>query len=128
MRPSHASAREVRRSTPAITLEGSSMMQRATGTCALAAALMVLSALKAFALTVQIQLSPDNLKFQTVAFQITSEDRDNMKRFNVTVTAKKDHLSPGLLARLKISDGKTDYALVPVEETRDGDKVTYWFN
>lgn len=91
-------------------------------------ALMVLPLSKAAALTVQIQLVPANVTMQKFAFQVTTEERDGMKQFAVSVTAKKEKLSPGLLARLHLSDGKTDFALVPVEETREGDKVTYWFH
>lgn len=90
-------------------------------------ALMVLPVLKTSALTVQIQLTPSNRTEQKFAFQVTNEDRDSMKQFGVTVTAKKEKLSPGLLGRLHLSDGKTDIAMVPVQETREGDKVTYWF-
>lgn len=90
-------------------------------------ALMVLPLLKASALTVEIQLVPANIAQQKFAFQVTNEDRDGMKQFGVTVTARKEKLSPGLLARLHVTDGKTDFAMVPVEETREGDKVTCWF-
>ena len=90
-------------------------------------ALMVLTVLKAYALTVQIQLTPANTAMQKYAFQVTNEEREGMKQFGVTVTAKKEKLSPGLLARLHLSDGQTEIAMVPVEETREGDKVTYWF-
>jgi hypothetical protein len=102
-------------------------MRQMTARCGFAIALMVLPLLKASALTVQIQLDPANITLQKFAFQVTNEDRDGMKQFGVTVTAKKEKLSPGLLARLHLSDGKTDFAMVPVEETREGDKVTYWF-
>ncbi|MCW3098988.1 MAG: hypothetical protein JWL77_4606 [Chthonomonadaceae bacterium] len=102
-------------------------MRQTTARCGFAIALMVLPLLKATALTVAIQLVPANITMQKFAFQVTNEDRDGMKQFGVTVTAKKEKLSPGLLARLHLSDGKTDFAMVPVEETREGDKVTYWF-
>ena len=102
-------------------------MRQISARLGFAIAVFVMSLQPASALTVQIQLVLDNVKFQNYAFQITSEDRDHMKQFGVTITPKKGKLSPGLLARLHLSDGKTDYALVPVEETREGDKVTYWF-
>ncbi|MCW3055822.1 MAG: hypothetical protein JWN14_4992 [Chthonomonadales bacterium] len=102
-------------------------MRQSTVRFGLAMSMLVLPLLKASALTVQIQLTPSNKTEQKFAFQVTNEDRDGMKQFGVTVTAKKEKLSPGLLARLHLSDGKTDIAMVPVEETREGDKVTYWF-
>jgi len=102
-------------------------MRQSTVRLGLTMAVLVLPLLNASALTVQIQLTPGNRTEQKYAFQVTNEDRDGMKQFGVTVTAKKEKLSPGLLARLHLSDGKTDIAMVPVEETREGDKVTYWF-
>lgn len=93
----------------------------------LTAVLILLPLLKASALTVETQLNRANINLQKFAFQITSEERDGMQHVGVTVTAKKEKLSPGLLARLHLSDGKSDIAMVPVEETRAGDKVTYWF-
>jgi hypothetical protein len=102
-------------------------MRQSTIRFGLMLALMLLPLLRASALTVEIQLNPANSKQQKFAFQITSADRDGMQQFGVTVTAKTEKLSPGLLARLHLSDGKSDFAMVPVEETREGAKVTYWF-
>ena len=45
----------------------------------------------------------------------------------MTVTPKKDTLSPGLLARLHLRNAKTNLATIPLEETREAGKVTYWF-
>ena len=40
---------------------------------------------------------------------------------------KKAVFRRGLLARLHLFDDKTEIATVPLEETREGGKVTYWF-
>lgn len=93
-----------------------------------ALALLVLPMVKASAVMVEIQLNPGNIKQQKVAFQITGEERDSMAQVGVTVTSKTEKLSPGLFARLRLSDGKTEFAMVPLEEKREGDKVTYWFH
>lgn len=102
-------------------------MRRMAHRIGLIAVLLALSLVDGSALTVEIQLAPANTGSQKFAFQILCTDRDGMKEFKVTARGKKELLSPGLLARLYLSDGKTDYATVPVEETRDGDRVTYWF-
>ncbi len=102
-------------------------MRQSTMRFGLMLAMLVLPLLQASALTVQIQLTPGNTAMQKYAFQVTNEEHEGMKQFGVTVTAKKEKLSPGLLARLNLSDGQTNIAIVPVEETREGDKVTYWF-
>jgi hypothetical protein len=102
------------------------MLKHGIGT-GLAAALMILLAGHVSALTVEIHLNRENVRDQKYSFQVTSVDRANVMEFAVTVTPKKEKLSAGLLARLYLSDGKTDLATVPVEEKRDGDKVAYWF-
>jgi hypothetical protein len=103
------------------------MMRQSTVRFGLMMALMALPLLKASALTVQIQLTADNIKQQKVAFQITNQYREGLRQVIVTVSPKAEALSPGLLARLTVSDGTTTYAMVPVEEKREGANVTYWF-
>ena len=89
--------------------------------------LLMTGLLTANALTVQFEVGPGNIKTQPYNFDIASRDRDGIQQFNITITQKKGELSPGLSARLHLSDGKTEIAAVPLEETREGGKVTYWF-
>lgn len=74
-----------------------------------------------------INVTPDSIKALPYAFVFTCKDRDGKQQVGITVTPKKGNLSPGLLARLHLFDDKTEIAIVPLEETREGNKVTYWF-
>ena len=111
-------------------------MRNTSATLGLTALLLTAPLLRTNALTVQIEVGPTNIKAQPYQFDITSKDRDGMKQFGVTITPKQGKLSPGLLARLRLFDGENAalatvplaaLATVPLEETRDGGKVTYWF-
>ena len=93
----------------------------------LTALLFTAPTLTANALTVPFEITPGNIKTQQYQFDITSKDRDGLKQIGFTIAPKKGELSPGLSARLHLSDGKTELGVVPVEETRAGGKVTYWF-
>jgi hypothetical protein len=72
-------------------------------------------------------VSPDSVKNLPYTFVFTNEDRDGLIQVGVTVTPKTGSLSPGLPARLHLIKGKTELATIPLEETRENGKVTYWF-
>ena len=102
-------------------------MRNISATLGLTALLLTAPLLKANALTVQIDVGPTNIQTIPYVFAFTSKERAGMKQIGVTVTPKKDKLSPGLLARLHLFNAKTEIAVVPLEETREGGNVTYWF-
>jgi hypothetical protein len=61
-------------------------------------------------------------------FHVTVKDVDGSKQVAVTVEPRDGKMmSPFLAARLSIANAQTTVATVPVEERRDGGKVTYWF-
>jgi hypothetical protein len=102
-------------------------MRNISATLGLTALLLTAPLLKANALTVQIDVGPTNIQTLPYIFAFTNKERDGRRQIGVTITPKKDKLSPGLLARLHLFDAKTEVAVVPLEETREGGAVTYWF-
>ena len=102
-------------------------MQSISVIAGLAILLLTAPLIKASASPPPIDVTPDSIKTLPYTFVFTSKDRDGKQQVGVTVTPKKGSLSPGLLARLHLFDDKTEIATVPLEETREGDKVTYWF-
>ncbi len=92
------------------------------------AALLTMTVRQAHAVWVETQLTPQSTTTQHLSFSIKTKDADALKQFEVTVKPKADwKLSPVLTARLHIVDGETNIAVVPVEEKREGGKMTYWF-
>jgi hypothetical protein len=102
-------------------------MRLMSTTVVLTTLLLTLPLLKVCASPPPIEVGPTNINTLPYSFAFTSQDRDGLVQFGVTVTPKKDRLSPGLLARLHLMDAKTKVATIPLEETREGSKVTYWF-
>ena len=102
-------------------------MQKISVLAGLTALLLTASLLRANALTVQFEVTPDNIRDQPYTFAFKSKDRDGLKKIGLTVTPKKGELSPGLSARLHLMDGSEALATLPLEATRDGNIVTYWF-
>ena len=110
-------------------------MRNISATLGLTALLLTAPLLKANALTVQIDVGPTNIQTLPYTFAFTSEDRDGLKHIGITIALKKDSRRPEtlwarqhrLLARLHLFDDKTEIAVVPLEETREGANVTYWF-
>ncbi len=92
----------------------------------LAAVLLTAPLMKASASPPPIMVPPDWIKNLPYTFVFTNEDRDGLIAVGVTVTPKKGSLSPGLLARLHLIE-TTKLATIPLEETREEGKVTYWF-
>ena len=88
--------------------------------------LLLLGARGAHAVWSETQITPKSLEHISRTFELKSGDREGLRQIEITVGAKTGQLSPFTRAVLSIptDDG---YAYVPVEETRRGAKVSYWF-
>lgn len=92
-------------------------------------AILLLTALlvRAHASPPPMDVGPSNFDTLPYTFVFTSAERDGLIQLGVTVSPKKGSLSPGLLARVHLIKETTEVATIPLEETREGSKVTYWF-
>ncbi len=103
-------------------------MQRISVLAGLTALLLTAPLIKASASPPPIEVTPEYVKTLPYTFVFTNEDRNGLIAVGVTVTPRKGRLSPGLLARLHLIEEKAELAAIPLEETREEGKVTYWFH
>lgn len=102
----------------------------------LAALLLTTPLIKANASPPPMNVTPDYIETLPYTFAFTSQDRDGLKQIGVTIAVKKDsrRLEPQwsrqhrLSARLHLFNDKMEIAAMPLEETEEGGKVTYWFH
>ena len=92
--------------------------------------------IKASASPPPMDVTPEYSKTLPYTFAFTSVDRDGLKHIGVTIALKKDSRRPEplwsryhrLSALLHLFDDKMELAALPLEETEEGGKVTYWFH